>query len=85
MVPPVLVDVNKDGVRDIVMSAFDGTMILYCGETMAIKWKVKFENRESYRYVHWSFPKRLKESEKKLLSYLNLYLHSPKSGHWNKV
>ena len=64
MVPPVLVDVNKDGVRDIVMSAFDGTMILYCGETMAIKWKVKFENRESYRYVHWSFPKRFKESNK---------------------
>ena len=84
MVPPVLVDVNKDGVRDIVMSAFDGTMILYCGETMAIKWKVKFENRESYRYVNWSFPKTLKESNI-MLSYLNLYLHSPKSGHWNKV
>ena len=64
MVPPVLVDVNKDGVRDIVMSAFDGTMILYCGETMAIKWKVKFENRESYRYVNWSFPKRFKESNR---------------------
>lgn len=63
MVPPVLVDVNKDGVRDIVMSAFDGTMILYCGETMAIKWKVKFENRESYRYVHWFFPKTFKESK----------------------
>ena len=64
MVPPVLVDVNKDGVRDIVMSAFDGTMILYCGETMAIKWKVKFENRESYRYVNWFFLKRFKESNR---------------------
>ena len=75
MVPPVLVDVNKDGVRDIVMSAFDGTMILYCGETMAIKWKVKFENRESYRYVNWFFLKRFKESNRiaVLFQYLSAF------------
>ena len=49
MVPPVLVDMNKDGVKDILMSGFDGTMILFDGETLDVMWKVKFENRESYR------------------------------------
>ena len=49
MVPPVLADVNNDDVRDILMSSFDGTMILYDGETLEILWKVKFNDRESYR------------------------------------
>ena len=51
MVPPVLVDMNEDGVKDILMSGFDGTMILFDGETLDVMWKVKFENRESYRYL----------------------------------
>jgi len=49
MVPPVLVDVNKDGVRDILMNSFNGVMILYDGETLAPLWKIELENRESYR------------------------------------
>jgi hypothetical protein len=34
--PPVLVDMNKDGVKDILMSGFDGTMILFDGETLDV-------------------------------------------------
>ena len=49
MVPPVLIDVNKDGVKDILMSAFNGHMVLYDGETLAPIWHVTFEDRESYR------------------------------------
>ncbi|XP_033752716.1 uncharacterized protein LOC117336335 isoform X1 [Pecten maximus] len=48
MVPPVLVDVNKDGVNDILMTGFDGTMALYNGEDLQVMWKIKFEERESY-------------------------------------
>ncbi|KAJ8299124.1 hypothetical protein KUTeg_023184 [Tegillarca granosa] len=48
MVPPVLVDVNKDGVNDIFMNSFDGAMVLFDGETLKIMWKVKLEERESY-------------------------------------
>ena len=29
MVPPVLIDKNNDGVKDILMSSFNGWMILY--------------------------------------------------------
>lgn len=49
MVLFVLIDVNKDGVKDIVMLVFDGIMIFFCGEILVIKWKVKFEDREFYR------------------------------------
>ena len=51
MVPPVLIDMNNDGVKDILMSSFNGWMILYCGETLEVIWKVKFDERESYRYI----------------------------------
>ncbi|KAK3602624.1 hypothetical protein CHS0354_034208 [Potamilus streckersoni] len=48
MVPPVLVDVNKDGVRDILISCFEGTMELLNGETLEPMWSLKFKDRESY-------------------------------------
>ncbi|XP_063400956.1 protein FAM234B-like [Mytilus trossulus] len=48
MVPPVLVDINKDGVKDILMSAFDGNMILFDGETLDVLWKINFGDKESY-------------------------------------
>ena len=51
MTTPTLVDMNNDGVRDIVMSAYDGTMRLYDGETLDIIWTSKFDDGlESYRY-----------------------------------
>lgn len=49
MVPPVLIDVNKDGVMDILMNSFNGVMVLYDGETLAPMWKLQMEERESYR------------------------------------
>lgn len=52
MVPPVLVDMNSDGVQDILMSAFTGTLILFDGETLEVMWRVRIEERESYRYCH---------------------------------
>lgn len=54
MVPPVLIDVNKDGVRDIMMNSFNGVMILYDGETLAPMWKMELDNRESYRLALFS-------------------------------
>ncbi|XP_046574702.1 protein FAM234A-like [Haliotis rubra] len=48
MVPPVLIDMTGDGVKDILMSAFDGTVILFDGETLENLWKIKFNGRESY-------------------------------------
>ncbi|KAK7477178.1 hypothetical protein BaRGS_00031563 [Batillaria attramentaria] len=34
MVPPVMVDMNRDGVKDILMNSFDGNMVLFDGETL---------------------------------------------------
>ncbi|KAI0227420.1 hypothetical protein LSAT2_022100 [Lamellibrachia satsuma] len=48
MVSPTLVDMNNDGVRDIAMSAYDGTMRLYDGETLNIMWTTRFHGFESY-------------------------------------
>jgi len=48
MVPPVLIDMNNDGVKDILMSAFTGAMVLYDGETMDELWRLQLEDRESY-------------------------------------
>ena len=49
MVSPTLVDMNGDGINDIVMSAYDGTIRLYDGETLGVMWTAKFPGYESYR------------------------------------
>ena len=49
MVPPVCVDMNHDGVNDILMSAYDGTMILFDGQTLETKWTQQFPGFEMYR------------------------------------
>jgi hypothetical protein len=49
MVPPLMTDIDRDGVDDIVMSAYDGLVMLLDGRTMKIKWKVEFPGMESYR------------------------------------
>lgn len=50
MVPPVVVDVNNDGVQDIVVSMFDGRVVLIDGKTTEILWTANFSGMESYRY-----------------------------------
>ncbi|XP_070199696.1 protein FAM234A-like [Littorina saxatilis] len=70
MVPPVMVDMTGDGVKDILMNSFDGNVVLFDGETLEILWKIKLEDRESYStpapgyfndddvldfMVHWSW------------------------------
>ncbi|XP_048762012.2 uncharacterized protein LOC125670712 [Ostrea edulis] len=48
MVPPLMTDIDHDGVDDIVMSAYDGSVMLLDGKTMKTKWKVEFPGMESY-------------------------------------
>ena len=49
MVPPVLVDVNRDGVKDILMSAYDGSLVLFDGESFDEIWVKSFKGYEWYR------------------------------------
>lgn len=49
IVPPVIVDVNNDKIMDILMSAFDGKVILYDGLTLQKKWAADFAKYESFR------------------------------------
>ncbi|XP_067662183.1 protein FAM234B-like isoform X2 [Haliotis asinina] len=48
MVPPVIVDVDNDGEKDILVSAFDGEMVMLDGKTLTAKWRTGFPNMESY-------------------------------------
>jgi hypothetical protein len=49
MVPPLCIDLNADGVGDVVMSAFDGTVRAYDGNSMQQLWTTSFGKQESYR------------------------------------
>lgn len=52
MVPPVIIDMNNDGVKDIVVSAYEGIVLVYDGKTMKEIWRnTHFHGYESYRYV----------------------------------
>ncbi|XP_069123099.1 protein FAM234B-like [Argopecten irradians] len=48
MVPPVIVDVDGDGIFDIMASLYDGKNILYNGKDLQIMWSVDFPGQESY-------------------------------------
>ncbi|XP_071097133.1 uncharacterized protein [Haliotis cracherodii] len=48
MVPPVIVDVNNDGEKDVLVSVFEGAMVLLDGKTLTEKWRRPFPNMESY-------------------------------------
>ena len=49
MVPPVCVDLTGDGVLDVVMAAYDGTVAVWDGETLKEVWKVAFTGYEAHR------------------------------------
>ena len=49
--PPVIVDVNSDGYNDILMTAFEGRMVLYSGKDLSVNWHKEFPSMETYTYV----------------------------------
>lgn len=49
IVPPVCVDVNKDGMQDLLMLAFDGNCTLFDGHTLSAIWTINFSGSQSYR------------------------------------
>ena len=48
MLPPILVDLNKDGTVDIAMAMFNTTFAAFDGETFKRLWTVTFPDSESY-------------------------------------
>ncbi|CAF1627233.1 unnamed protein product, partial [Didymodactylos carnosus] len=48
MVPPVLLDIDNDNFDDILVSSFDGTLMLINGHTMMPLWTKTFDGYEFY-------------------------------------
>jgi hypothetical protein len=48
MVPPIVLDIDHDGIDDILVSCFDGTVELIQGKTMKSLWKKIFDGFEFY-------------------------------------
>ncbi|XP_071128715.1 uncharacterized protein [Mytilus edulis] len=48
IVPPVVVDVNNDRFPDILMTSFQGQMMLYSGKDLSVLWRREFPNMETY-------------------------------------
>ena len=48
MNPPVLVDINKDGVSDIVSAGFSNSIQAFDGETFEQLWAFKMVGTETY-------------------------------------
>ncbi|PAA71893.1 hypothetical protein BOX15_Mlig025309g1 [Macrostomum lignano] len=48
MTPPVLADVNRDRVHDIVMATFNGSVIAFDGVTFKKIWQTDFKHGETY-------------------------------------
>ena len=45
---PVLVDINRDGIRDLVVNAVDGRMLAIDGATDTLLWQLNFPGTEAY-------------------------------------
>ena len=48
MVPPVIIDVNGDAVDDILISMFEGKLVLKNGWDLSIVWTASFPGTETY-------------------------------------
>ncbi len=48
MTPPVLIDLTADGVKDIVFSTFNSTVVALDGATHAQIWNASFPQSETY-------------------------------------
>ena len=46
--PPVLADINKDGVKDIIINSVDGRLMAFDGVSNEIIWGGKVPNTEAY-------------------------------------
>ena len=51
MVPPVCVEMNGDDTLDLLVTTFEGDIILFNGKTFAAIWTRSFVGYETYRYV----------------------------------
>jgi len=49
--PPVRVDINSDGVLDIITSSVDGRLLSFDGETRSPIWEVEMQNTECYSSI----------------------------------
>ncbi|KAL3876012.1 hypothetical protein ACJMK2_033901 [Sinanodonta woodiana] len=48
MVPPLIVDVNRDGVDDLVVNSYGGSVMLLDGNNLRQVWSTEFDGMESY-------------------------------------
>lgn len=48
MVPPVLIDIDGDSINDILVSVYEGRMVLKNGKDLTDIWSVTFPHMESY-------------------------------------
>ena len=48
MTPPVLIDLTGDGIRDIVFSTFNSTVVAIDGESFNVLWNTSFPQSETY-------------------------------------
>ena len=48
MVPPVIIDVDGDAVDDILVSLFEGKLVLKNGRDFSVMWTASFPGTETY-------------------------------------
>ena len=48
MVPPVIIDVDGDSVDDVLVSLFEGKLVLKNGRDLSVMWTASFPGTETY-------------------------------------